>query len=175
MVSMLLISILAYCFLSFEKSWMIPWSYNFFTSNFFLFMLGALAWRFYDSSSFCFLNNKMVGYVSLSLITSYILCYQYLPSQISLGILDVTFYPVAVGVILLSVFIPFIFDLTKNNKVNKFFGNLSYPIYISHFFVIFYFPYFKNLHPMVLTIVVSLIIEILIIKPIDRYRIKLVR
>lgn len=175
MLSMLLISILAYLFLSNNKSWFVPWNYNFFAPNLFLFMLGALAWRFYVSATFGGLNNKVAGYFSLALLASYILGYQYLPSQLGLGLLDVTLDPAAIGVILFTLCIPFVFAVLKNNKVDNFFGNLSYPIYISHFFVIFYFPYFKYVHPIIFTILLSLIIEIFVIKSIDRYRIKLVK
>jgi peptidoglycan/LPS O-acetylase OafA/YrhL len=40
---------------------------------------------------------------------------------------------------------PFVFEFTKNNKIDRFFGDLSYPIYILHLFFYFLFPPFKGL------------------------------
>lgn len=62
----------------------------------------------------------------------YVLLYQFLP-HVSLPfphMTDILYF------LVLTAVIPFIFLLTKDNKIDRFIGELSYPIYIDHIFVV---------------------------------------
>lgn len=175
MALMLLISVASCAFLISTNSWRVPWMYNFLAPSFYLFMLGAIAWRFYDSPLFKQIHGNGIAYILLALIIAYIVFYQFLPAQINLRLINITLDPVSIGILLFTVSIPFVFELSKSSKIDAFFGSLSYPMYISHFFIIFYFPYFKQWHPLIGTIILSLILEFSLMKLVDRYRIKLVK
>ena len=72
--------------------------------------------------------------------------------------------------------IPFIFELTKNSKVDRYIGELSYPLYITHIFVI---VIVKNLNVVmvnrgIMVIIISIIFSIFlkhfISDKVDNYR-----
>jgi peptidoglycan/LPS O-acetylase OafA/YrhL len=79
---------------------------------------------------------------------------------------------------ILEVFaIPFIFILTKNYKFDRFLGNLSFPIYLSQTLILKItiaksFPKIISLGftTLVLTIGLSILLDMLIAKPIEKYR-----
>jgi len=81
--------------------------------------------------------------------------------------------------VLFTGFVPFGFLLLRSNPIDGFIGELSYPIYISHYILIGVVGKFFRLQggtwnmfimTSVVTIIVSLILVQLIDKPIDRYR-----
>lgn len=169
------ISTSAYAFLISKNSWTIPWSYNLFCPSFYLFGLGAISWRLYNTSISKIVINKNLGFIAFLLTLIYVVAYQYVPTQINLKLVSIILDPVSTGIILFTSSIPFIFELTKRSKIDSFFGDLSYPIYISHFFIIYYFPYLKHWHPLVGTIILSLILNLCLIKNTDKLRARLVR
>ncbi|MNT94039.1 hypothetical protein D3C72_2356420 [compost metagenome] len=62
---------------------------------------------------------------------------------------------------------------TKNNKIDRFVGDLSYPFYLAHIFVMWAVPpaYAKgNVLPFLVTLGISFALLLLIDRPIDRYR-----
>jgi peptidoglycan/LPS O-acetylase OafA/YrhL len=69
---------------------------------------------------------------------------------------------------------PFIFNATKDNRLDRFLGDISYPFYIVHFLIVAFFDeYFEEypLSPVLATVfVASLILYYAIDKPIDRWR-----
>ena len=76
---------------------------------------------------------------------------------------------------LFSTIIPYIMDFTKDNKIDKYLGELSFPIYISHILVINIFREFNlsNDLKLFLIITITLAMSILLIRinlPIERYR-----
>lgn len=168
-------SVVAYCLFAFNNSWGMPWSYNFFIPSMYLFALGALGWRAYYSDFFKKLSGKKLNSLLLVFLVSYCLLFQFLPPKIGLSFININIDPTTLGILVFSLALPFVFELSKNSKIDDFFGGLSYPIYISHFFVIYYFPYFRQWHPLVGTILLSVAIDFCVIKPIDRYRLRLVK
>ncbi len=77
-----------------------------------------------------------------------------------------------------ALFVPFVFEAFKNNRIDRFIGELSYPVYITHMIFIkaaatLQFPF----SPIVLTLsitTVTLVFSVLLVKfvqnPIDRFR-----
>lgn len=85
----------------------------------------------------------------------------------------------------ISVFfigLPFIFILTKNWKNDKYIGELSYPIYISHIFVLICIHTLKipiigglGLTLTILTVLFSIVLNELVAKKIETIRQKRIR
>ena len=86
--------------------------------------------------------------------------------------------------ILLTIFfflMPFAFIFQNHNKIDRFIGELSYPIYILHISLIIFTSYIVDYFSIsfsitvlsfLLTILVSVIINFIITKPINKFRIK---
>jgi peptidoglycan/LPS O-acetylase OafA/YrhL len=80
---------------------------------------------------------------------------------------------------------PFIFNLAKDSRFDRFLGNISYPIYIVHFLIIAIFEeyfeeqYFEEEYPFFLLLLAvfsaSLVVYCAIEVPIDRWRQRRVR
>lgn len=147
-----------------------PWTYRFFPSELALFLLGSLSYYLFRDSKIKMTKNKF--YLIYILIILYTLCYAYLPF-IGRSLIYFT---------IISLSLWFVFDKTKNNKIDRFLGEISYPIYCSHFFILQY-VFFKNnlfdhqnlnflnsLTLMFIIVFISTIIYLLIQFPVDRYR-----
>jgi peptidoglycan/LPS O-acetylase OafA/YrhL len=77
-------------------------------------------------------------------------------------------------------FIPSIFNLTKYNYLDKFFGNLSYPIYCSHFIGIGFCikvlkiernqSYISGLLVLISVLVLSVFLNKYLQAPVDKFR-----
>ena len=106
-----------------------PWTYRFFPSELGLFMFGAMAhmflYRAYKSASVSLILPA--SFTLLSVL--YILFYTEIPKKniISLDIYIFVYFFIA---------LPFLFIINQQFKIDRYIGNLSYPIYICHIFVI---------------------------------------
>jgi peptidoglycan/LPS O-acetylase OafA/YrhL len=104
-----------------------PWSYRFFPTELAFFVSGALSYRIYN-----YLKRYKLGYSNfyfiLMFLISFTILFQYIPvnNYIKMGL----YY---ISVVLC---IPFAFIFNKDNKIDQKIGELSYPIYISHYLVI---------------------------------------
>lgn len=100
------------------------WGYRFFPFEISYFLVGAISYRFHQESKENFrsptLNKKLIAYF-LVLISITI------PSPIfnKDGICWLS-------PLIFAVFLPSLFNLFKNSKMDRIFGELSYPFYISH-------------------------------------------
>jgi len=101
-----------------------PWSNRFFPTEIVLFLLGNLSYRLYKKLTDIELKQYFMKIVFCSLILITLL-YNFIPMNSKYVLYLVMFF----------LAIPFIFILTKKNKFDKYIGELSYPIYISHIFV----------------------------------------
>jgi peptidoglycan/LPS O-acetylase OafA/YrhL len=143
-----------------------PWSYRFFPNELLFFLSGILMYRFYRyirTKSF-----KIISIYSFIFYISFLCYYQYLPHENTKQIILFLFS---------FTFIPFIFNLFKNNKIDRFIGELSYPVYICHFLIINILTHFTPLPHQILgltTAIIAIIFSILLLKliiqPIDRFR-----
>ena len=74
--------------------------------------------------------------------------------------------------------IPFIFQITKYSKLDRFVGDLSYPFYLCHLFIINRMYFVENYRAEIsflLTIMLSVFLVLLIENRIDKYRQKLIK
>ncbi len=87
-------------------------------------------------------------------------------------------------IIVIALCIPFIFKLTNKSGVDKFFGNLSYPMYVSNSLVrlilvtVFGFSVYSKEYVLIqlgITIVLAFLLDRYISEPINRLRQKRVK
>jgi peptidoglycan/LPS O-acetylase OafA/YrhL len=147
-----------------------PWDYRFFPSELALFMAGALSYLLYvkikDS------DLKILGHVFVILITAMMFIIPLLKPHVffHFEINCWLFY------VMLTLTIPFVFLVYKDNKFDGWIGELSYPVYLVHFFVmreIGHWHIFKP-HLGAWVPVVSILLSLPLIKyvqvPIDNFR-----
>lgn len=143
-----------------------PWTYRFFPTEIFFFLLGAIAYHAYKR-----LESYPIKKSSLRLVYLFLLActfsYSWLPSS----------YKIFFYIFVFTISLPFIFKLSKNWKRDRYIGELSYPIYISHLFVLMIvnqidIPFMKKpgLITVIFTIVFSLLINRFIAEKIERIR-----
>jgi len=143
-----------------------PWDYRFFPTELIFFLAGILMYRFYN-----YIRNKnfeKLSFYSFFFYISFLFSYQFFPNQNIKQLILFLFS---------FIFIPFIFKLFKNNKIDRFIGELSFPVYISHFLIINTITHFTTLPHQYLSIttaIISIAFSILllqfIINPINRFR-----
>jgi peptidoglycan/LPS O-acetylase OafA/YrhL len=148
----------------------LPWTYAFFPFELALFALGALSYRIYK-----FIENRYSDRISngmLIVLLTYLVLFSYIP--IDYPFLRWLFYG------LLVLFMPFIFLRYKSNKFDKKIGDYAYPVYISHYFVIWtvydlivrykFHSKYLGVTSLIGTLLISFIVMHAIIKPIENYR-----
>lgn len=147
-----------------------PWTYRFFPSELFFFLLGYFAYKMYLK-----LKDKEVlhknKYVLISFLSMYIMTYLNLPKfGMSQFGMDIVYFCIV------FVSIPIVFIQFKKSKWDNFIGELSYPIYISHIFILLIysttnFAYDKSVYFVVMmSIVFSLLLNKLVANPIEKLR-----
>ena len=142
-----------------------PWKQRFFPVEFGFFLLGIFAYRLYAALKLTAIPRRTLWSVC-GLYLAAIVLYQFLP-----GAMGKELFLYAATVLA----IPFLFLLTKKLPLDRAIGELSYPIYISHWTIIMLAEYFfgKRLLPVIAlaaTIGFSLLLNRFVSDPIDRYR-----
>lgn len=147
-----------------------PWKQRFFPVEYGFFLCGILSYRLYARLKTVAIPRRTHWAVA-GLYLATILGYQFLP-----GAKGKEFFLYAATM----AAIPFLFLLTKKIRFDRAIGELSYPIYISHWTVIMLVEYFcgkKHLPAIALgaTILFCLALNRFVADPIDRFRQKRVR
>jgi len=104
-----------------------PWNYRFFPSEIALFLAGSISYIFYKKE--LFFKDKDIQ----KILTFFIFCFVASYSYLRIPEKDIIFY------ICLIMLLPTIFTCTKNLKIDKFFGDISFPVYCCHIFVFHFF------------------------------------
>ncbi len=147
--------------------WQDPWSYRFFPFELFFFLFGVLSYRLYLKIK----STEIVkGYLSaiFCIVLSYTFFFKYLPGT-EIG-KSITYY------LLLFFSLPFIFKHTAKSKFDRLIGELSFPLYITHIFIISFIynlvknPKFVGLSALVLTTFIAWIIFYFFERKIEKYR-----
>lgn len=144
-----------------------------FLNYFFYFLLGMCAYRYIHKN----IAKRMLTGFSLFIFfffLLFIIFYQILPGKI----LDKGFYMGLSYYLAFAVSIPYIFRLTKENKLDRFIGELSYPVYITHMLFAkalfaFHFPQISVFNSVIITIptiIFSIIVVRFVQNPIDNFR-----
>lgn len=144
-----------------------PWTYRFFPNELAFFLAGAISYYFYNRIKEISIH-KMITASIFILILAACFTFRYWGSfKPALGLYYLLFVP--------SVSI--IFKASKSIPTDRWIGELSYPIYLSHFLFInlfnLFLPYGDNLNVLsviICTILFSIMCESIITKPIEKFR-----
>jgi peptidoglycan/LPS O-acetylase OafA/YrhL len=147
-----------------------PWSYRFFPSEVAVFLIGALAYRVYRLPTIAF-NWRSCRVFAIAIVCIAIALLINRWNGVS-RLASVTFWALAVGAI------PFLFRATKNTTIDRYLGELSYPIYICHFLVIWFLDatvmFGSNLARgssiIAMTLIVSTALYWIVDRPVDVWR-----
>ena len=146
-----------------------PWVYRFFPFEIGLFVAGSLAYRLYRSSSM--IENKLLGYVAFGLCVLLILCHQFVPypngSAFGFTCQELMF------LVPFSVAVPSVFSISKHWHVDRWIGELSYPVFLLHLIVVpmCYGSFgWGGLKPVVGTLVIAAFLVKSLEVPLERFR-----
>jgi len=142
-----------------------PWTYRFFPAELHLFLLGYISYWIYNN-----IRDKKINTIYLNgifiMLCLFTLMYWVFPGELRQY----------VYITLVFTALPFVFLYTKRWNFDKYVGELSYPIYIAHNFIIAItkslFPGSTYIIPIALisTIVFSILLNELVAKPIEKIR-----
>lgn len=152
-----------------------PWTYRFFPTELTLFMMGNLSYRFYHFLNF---NKKWISKVK-------VIGYLFVLFSL-IGVLKFHYFPVDIQVkkwmayICFMFAIPFMFICTRYNKIDRFLGDMAYPVYINHLLILLCFKYYfdsKNMWEWVTlsSIIMAALMVVFIETPITNYRHKTIK
>lgn len=153
-----------------------PWTYRFTPSEFLNFGTGMILYRLYVKygamrSFKVFSGPALTFCIGIHIIYPYIPSYLYVFNTGSFAFQPSSSTLFSIIVVLAT---PFIFHATRNNRVDRWIGELSYPLYINHFFVaLFCIFVFGWRSPILLTIVAIAaagLLVVLVERPLDRFR-----
>jgi len=148
-----------------------PWTYRFFPFELAFFIAGSLAYRYYK-----IIDNKKVstkpGYILLMVLLILIIFFDEIKMDITLK--NYLFY----GVFLCAL--PYLFYTFKNNKTDRYIGELSFSIYIIHHLIVSLFRSFFFTHALymdyygytviIISVALALLMQQVFVNPMDRYR-----
>jgi len=147
-----------------------PWNYRFFPNEIIFFLLGSVSYLMFVKKK---IFKKTVSFFCFFLIIFFLIFY----NKIKLYTTDYIFIFLYFFII---ISIPSIFNLTKYNSLDRFFGNLSYPIYCSHFIAIGFCikvlnidrnqSYISGLLVLISVLLLSAILNKYLQAPVDKFR-----
>jgi peptidoglycan/LPS O-acetylase OafA/YrhL len=147
-----------------------PWTYRFFPFELGFFLSGSVAYKFYRCFKSELENHKVEILVLFGGLVTFTIFYkwiQHVPSQQHLYYLCV------------ALLVPGLFAIFKDNPVDRFIGELSYPIYLTHYVINYYLqhwtvrhfsPFYRGLVVAIPTVFVSAVIFLLFEHRMDRFR-----
>jgi peptidoglycan/LPS O-acetylase OafA/YrhL len=152
-----------------------PWTYRFFPSELALFLTGTLCYKVYRTlyprqgpSSERRRPNPRLGTAVLLIALVATLAYAYieLPGKVSSFKLPAYY-------LLMAASFPFLFAFTQSSAIDRFIGDLSYPMYITHMLCIRFLtprgsP--RSWQAALLTVILSAGLLLLVDRPVDRLR-----
>lgn len=103
-----------------------PWTYRFFPFELLFFVAGILSWRLFKKIEMHPVLPKM-GWTAMIIFPLVILAFY----EISFDGFRWIFYAA------FAIALPGIFTVTKNSSIDRYLGEYSYPIYISHLLILF--------------------------------------
>jgi peptidoglycan/LPS O-acetylase OafA/YrhL len=164
------------------------WFYEFFPSEIGIFLGGSLGYRFY---SFYLSEVDGIKYILYKIFSFFLFLYLawftfYGYHNINIGVWDgksTLGVPMKYWCVLLLtiVSLPFVFNLTRNSKIDRYIGEFSYPLYLGHFLFISLIEKkhvsldYENIIVLVLTSLLCLLIMHTVEIPLTKLREKLKR
>lgn len=143
-----------------------PWSYRFFPTELVFFLLGIVSYKLYSKVRNTTIRKSHLFTILIGLICL-TLFFNFLPLT----------YKTPLYLCVFFICLPFIFILTQKWKIDSYIGELSYPIYISHLFVLMCLKVLKipawfgtGLTLTLTTVLFSIFLNELIARKIERVR-----
>ncbi len=156
--------------------WGDPWTAGFFPTEMIWFILGIVSHRIYQKIYKSKQSNFYSLFAFFSMIFSLVFFYSF-PDFGYVAGLTVSNWLFSVIII---VSIPFTFKLFKNNHFDRLLGDLSYPVYLTHYLFVVVVHLYFNRSPVVnimvilgLTFFSSAVILLFVSYPIDKLRRKI--
>jgi peptidoglycan/LPS O-acetylase OafA/YrhL len=158
-----------------------PWSHRFFLFELAFFVAGMLSCRIYiqmEKRDFIrYVGSKgsgtlkfMIGLLLLVILIALDRCFVSQASAVN------HHYAVFGTPVIAAGMMPFLFILTKANVLDRFIGELSYPVYLVHFITVSYLNakgvdrIFQAEATVMISIAISVILYLTVIKPLDALR-----
>ncbi len=144
-----------------------PWCQRFTPAELGFFLLGGVCYHIYVRLKTLRPRPAVLRAVTFPYL-AFLLLYQFIPGQFSIPKDYATYLATVIA-------LPFLFYHTRSVKWDRRIGELSYPIYISHWLVIMLMRYFFSqawipAMSLVGTLALSVLITVFINNPIERYR-----
>jgi peptidoglycan/LPS O-acetylase OafA/YrhL len=136
---------------------------RFFPAELCLFLAGSISYYLFTHVK-DFRHKRSLGAICWATLPVLLIFYDTINKAYALSVMGFAFF----------VSMPFIFDLTKNNRTDRFLGNLSYSIYMVHFLIIALVEEYREEYSIFMVLlpilVASLIVYFSIEAPVDRWR-----
>ncbi len=150
-----------------------PWTYRFFPTELMFFLLGYFSYKKFISIKNREIDKK-IQLAAMIFVLFFSLIYSFLPE------VRFSFLPFSMKEILyfstFSFSIPYIFKYCKNSKMDLKLGDLSYPIYISHTFIIYIFHEINvsavtmGAYISIVCVIFSIMLNKFISNPLEKFR-----
>jgi peptidoglycan/LPS O-acetylase OafA/YrhL len=142
-----------------------PWQYEFFPAILMFFLVGALSYRLYvvvRTWSF----DRRWGHLCWLALTVYVARYADVSVPFTNAAVPLVFYAVV------ALTLPFLFLATKASSVDRLLGDLSYPLYVVHFPVLFAFNTVTQSSVLVtaVSLALSVVLVVIVERPVDAFR-----
>jgi peptidoglycan/LPS O-acetylase OafA/YrhL len=149
-----------------------PWIFRFFPSQLLLFLAGNLSYRLYVKTKTIIPSSGTWMYAALIMISVITFLYSSIP---------VTAYKKEIYLLLIFIFLPVLINAPKISRHDTLLGELSYPVYLSHMLalqtistLVSLTGFLQNvpivIPTLILTMVLSILINRFVVRPVDRYR-----
>ncbi len=148
-----------------------PWTYRFFPFEIAYFIAGSLAYQFYKRIALKEISNKIGAWLLLLCLVGVFVIEEI---QAKETLKNTVFY------VFCLCSLPFIFKAFKNNAIDRYIGELSFSIYISHHVLVSLFRGYFFANPELIpyygytvvgcSLVLALILQQTLIKRIENYR-----
>lgn len=109
-----------------------PWTYRFFPHELALFLAGSLAWHVHRALRSRGLLRSWACRLATALLLLLVVAFPLLPAW-----LQGAPYGVPRLAAITAVLLPFAFEATKSNRFDRALGELSYPVYLVHYLLVF--------------------------------------
>jgi peptidoglycan/LPS O-acetylase OafA/YrhL len=117
------------------------------------------------------ISNKILANTLISILFIVVIFYDKLP------FIEPNVYKTYLFLGFVFITIPFLFEKFKNNKIDRYIGELSFPIYITHMFILTFttlnkFPKIESigLTTLIITVIFSVFIHHFLVRPIENWR-----
>jgi len=172
--ALVLLSLLLRVYIYYGLGWHFdPWTYRFFPTELAFFLFGTLAFRLYVWLKGQPLPRAIPWLVTL-LVFGVTLCYPLLPAPLGDEELKIWSHYV-----LILLGLPFVFLVTESSKLDRWVGELSYPVYLVHFLIITMLRAFSVTIPpglsegsltLLLSLLAAWLLHVVIAAPVEKIR-----